>query len=304
MMVTTGGRGARSSGLSSVSEMNSSSSNPTFSTFQPWSMASRLAVSKSMGWFCVTIFPAAISLRIRSALFTPMVCDSSATVIVSSIRITFLCSDISVISVCLPFFALFFLWPRTGTYARCRASSTRSCLEIDSVFSTRGPFFPRCGAPLLSLVTSMNSRPRPGPPETTASSRTSPTRRRPGSGPSDGDQRTREDHRPRRRRAHLEVLGHLHRLDAPGSLDDGPRRLGRRWPDVRPGRRRRRGTRSDLGDPGGHVADLGRRPQVDPTELVGGGGLGRRDRGRRLDRRGLGRRLGRLRSRFRPLRGH
>src|SRR6267143_1251252 len=177
MMVTTGGRAARSSGLSSVSEMNSSSSNPTFSTFQPWSMASRLAVSKSMGWFCVTIFPAAISLRIRSALFTPMVCDSSATVMVSSIRITFLCSDISVISVCFPFFALFFLWPRTGTYARCRASSTRSCLEIDSVFSTRGPFFPRCGAPLLSLVTSMNSRPRPGPPETTASSRTSPTGR-------------------------------------------------------------------------------------------------------------------------------
>src|SRR3981189_1550792 len=294
MMVTTGGRGARSSGLSSVSEMNSSSSNPTFSTFQPWSMASRLAVSKSMGWFCVTIFPAAISLRIRSALFTPMVCDSSATVMVSSIRITFLCSDISVISVCFPFFALFFLWPRTGTYARCRASSTRSCLEIDSVFSTRGPFFPRCGAPLLSLVTSMNSRPRPGPPETTASSRTSPTgrgrnpppaggrgagRAGRGGGPGDGDQRTREDHRPRRRRAHLEVLGHLHRLDASGSLDDGPCRLGRWWPDVRPGRRWRRGTRSHLGDPGGHVADLGRRPQVAPAKLVRGGCLGRHDRG-------------------------
>src|SRR5207248_9049296 len=49
----------------------------------------------------------------------------------------------------------------------------RSCLEMVSAFSTRGPFFPFC----LSLVTSMNSRPRPGPPETTASSRTSPTGR-------------------------------------------------------------------------------------------------------------------------------
>src|SRR5438067_2232543 len=178
MMVTTGGRRARSSGLSSVSRMNSSSSNPTFSTFHPLSMASRLAVSKSMGWFCVTIFPPAISLRIKSALFTPMVWESSATVIVSSMRITFLRSAISVISVCLPFLALFFLCPRTGTYARWRARSTRSCLESDSVFSTRGPFLPRCpGPPLLSLVTSMNSRPRPGPPETTASSRTSPTGR-------------------------------------------------------------------------------------------------------------------------------
>ena len=115
MMVTTGGRATRSSGLSSVSRMNSSSSKPTFSTFQPLSIASRLAVSKSMGWFWVTIFPPATSLRIRSALFTPMVWESSATVMVSSMRITFLCSDISVISVCLPFFALFFLCPRTGT---------------------------------------------------------------------------------------------------------------------------------------------------------------------------------------------
>src|SRR5512140_1891880 len=49
---------------------------------------------------------------------------------------------------------------------------------MDSVFSTRGPFLPRWPGPaLLSLVTSMNSRPRPGPPDTTASSRTSPTGR-------------------------------------------------------------------------------------------------------------------------------
>ena len=72
-------------------------------------------MSKSIGWFCVTIFPAATSLRIRSALFTPMACDISEGVIVSSTRSTFLCSAISVISVCLPFLALFFLCPRTGT---------------------------------------------------------------------------------------------------------------------------------------------------------------------------------------------
>ncbi len=74
-----------------------------------------LAVSKSMGWFWVIIFPAATSLRIRSALLTPMACDISEGVMVSSMRSTFLCSAISVISVCLPFLALFFLWPRTGT---------------------------------------------------------------------------------------------------------------------------------------------------------------------------------------------
>ncbi len=68
-----------------------------------------------MGWFWVIIFPAATSFLIRSALFTPIACDISEGVMVSSMRSTFLCSDISVISVCLPFFADFFLWPRTGT---------------------------------------------------------------------------------------------------------------------------------------------------------------------------------------------
>ena len=73
------------------------------------------AVSKSMAWFWVTIFPPATSFLIRSELFTPIACDISEGVMVSSMRSTFLCSDISVISVCLPFLALFFLWPRSGT---------------------------------------------------------------------------------------------------------------------------------------------------------------------------------------------
>ena len=63
----------------------------------------------------MTILPFVISLRMRSDDFTPIVCDSSATVMVSSRRITFLCSAISVISVCFPFFVERFLWPRTGT---------------------------------------------------------------------------------------------------------------------------------------------------------------------------------------------
>ncbi len=72
-------------------------------------------MSKSTGWLTVTILPFVISLRMRSDDFTPIVCDNSATVMVSSRRITFLCSAISVISVCLPFLVLRFLWPRTGT---------------------------------------------------------------------------------------------------------------------------------------------------------------------------------------------
>jgi len=81
-------------------------------------MASRLAVSKSMGWFLRHHLPGRDQLADQVGALHAHRLRQLGDGDGLSIRITFLCSDISVISVCFPFFALFFLWPRTGTYAR------------------------------------------------------------------------------------------------------------------------------------------------------------------------------------------
>ena len=62
--------------------------------------------------------PGLHQLRMRSAALTPMRCDSSETVIASSIRMIFLCSAFSVICVFAPFLVGFFFLPRIGMYAR------------------------------------------------------------------------------------------------------------------------------------------------------------------------------------------
>src|ERR1700693_6266610 len=101
---------------------------------------------------------------------------------------------------------------------------------MDSVFSTRGPFLPPLAGPALVVLGDVDELAPAARaagddrqladladgtgPEAAAGGR---PRRRPG----DGDQRPGEDHRARRRRAHLEVLRDLDRLNAARSLDDG-----------------------------------------------------------------------------------
>ncbi len=99
MTVTTGGRETKSSGFSSNLGMKSSTSMPTFSTVQPKSTARMPAVSASTIWLAVAILPPAISLRMRSAVRTPMRWERSLTEMPSCTLMTFLSSAILVMRV-------------------------------------------------------------------------------------------------------------------------------------------------------------------------------------------------------------
>src|SRR5659263_601848 len=85
MMVTTGGRGRRSSARSSSWSINLSTSGATFSTTKPYSCARSAAVSASRSWLTVVGIPISISFLMTSAALTPMRWARSPTVTTSSI---------------------------------------------------------------------------------------------------------------------------------------------------------------------------------------------------------------------------
>ena len=178
--VTTGGRMTSFDSSTSTSGMYSSTSNPFFSSVKPNSVARKAAVSASICWLIVAILPACMSLRMRSAAFTPIACDSADTEIDSSIRMTFLCSARSVICVLAPFFVGFFFLPRIGMYARSAVAACSSSLPERFFAASSDTGRPAVRPRFLSRETSMNSRSRPSEPGTTFSSRTSPSARGPG----------------------------------------------------------------------------------------------------------------------------
>ena len=106
MIVTTGARGTRSSGFSGVSSAVSSSSsrNAVDSIWKPNSVAISVAVSRSTSLLMLaSIIPRAHSFLMISRPWTAIFFASSATAIVSSMRMTRLCSAGVVICVCFSF---------------------------------------------------------------------------------------------------------------------------------------------------------------------------------------------------------
>src|SRR3972149_2738610 len=85
MMVTTGGRGRRSSSRSASWSIRLSTSGATFSTTKPYSCARSPAVSASSSWLTVVGIPISMSFLITSAALIPMRCARSPTVTTSSI---------------------------------------------------------------------------------------------------------------------------------------------------------------------------------------------------------------------------
>ena len=107
MIVTTGARGSRSSGFSAGASLlvsSSSSRNAVDSIWKPNSVAISVAVSRSMSLLMfASIIPSAHSFLMISRPWTAIFLASSATAIVSAMRITRLCSAGVVICVCFSF---------------------------------------------------------------------------------------------------------------------------------------------------------------------------------------------------------
>ena len=89
MIVTMGGRGARSSWSSFSSSMTVSSYRETTFTLQSYSAASSDAVSESICWLIVSIIPMAMSLWMRSEPLRFIFLARSETVIPSVMAISF-----------------------------------------------------------------------------------------------------------------------------------------------------------------------------------------------------------------------
>ncbi len=112
MMVTTGARSTRSSGLSSPWAKTSASWKATFSTSNPNSPASSTAVSWSIELLSMMpVMPMPQSFLSTSGALTPIILAISPTATVSSILMTRLCAAGVVIWVCFCFLPIcgFFL---------------------------------------------------------------------------------------------------------------------------------------------------------------------------------------------------